>query len=106
MDDKKFTQDMFGVSTPTFVTPDVKANAHLQIKSLQNAQIFHFPNFSQPDVLDLITQGLWTKTQSSVFEAPYFSCVPYLLVRTKQCSTRCGRPRRSVRASRDFPSPT
>lgn len=24
-------------------------------------------------------QGLWTKTQSSPFEAPYFSCVPYLL---------------------------
>jgi len=79
MDEEKFTQDMFGVSTPTFVTPDVKANAHLQIKSLQNAQIFHFLNFSQPHVLDLITQGLWTKTQSSPFEAPYFSCVPYLL---------------------------
>jgi hypothetical protein len=24
-------------------------------------------------------QGLWTKTQTSPFEAPYFSCVPYLL---------------------------
>ena len=24
-------------------------------------------------------QGLWIKTQSSPFEAPYFSCVPYLL---------------------------
>ena len=24
-------------------------------------------------------QALWTKTQSSPFEAPYFSCVPYLL---------------------------
>ena len=24
-------------------------------------------------------QGLWVKTQSSPFEAPYFSCVPYLL---------------------------
>jgi hypothetical protein len=24
-------------------------------------------------------QGLWTKTQSSPLEAPYFSCVPYLL---------------------------
>jgi hypothetical protein len=24
-------------------------------------------------------QSLWTKTQSSPFEAPYFSCVPYLL---------------------------
>jgi hypothetical protein len=27
----------------------------------------------------MIMQGLWVKTQSSPFEAPYFSCVPYLL---------------------------
>ena len=27
MDEEKFTLDMFGVSTPTFVTPDTKANA-------------------------------------------------------------------------------
>jgi hypothetical protein len=27
----------------------------------------------------MIMQGLWIKTQSSPFEAPYFSCVPYLL---------------------------
>jgi hypothetical protein len=35
MDDEKFTQDMFGVSTPTFVTPDTKANAQLQIESVK-----------------------------------------------------------------------
>jgi hypothetical protein len=40
MDDEQFTQDMFGVSPPTFVTPDVKANAQLQVESLKNAQIF------------------------------------------------------------------
>ena len=79
MDDEKFTQDMFGVSTPTFVTPDTRANAQLQIESLKNAQIFYFLNFHRPHVLDLIMQGLWIKTQSSPFEAPYFSCVPYLL---------------------------
>jgi hypothetical protein len=79
MADEQFTQDMFGVSTPTFVTPDTRANAHLQINSLKNAQIFHFLNFDQPHVLDFIMQALWTKTQSSPFEAPYFSCVPYLL---------------------------
>jgi hypothetical protein len=79
MDEEKFTQDMFGVSTPTFVTPDVRANAHLQINSVNNAPIFHFINFKQPHLLDLIMQGLWVKTQSSPFEAPYFSCVPYLL---------------------------
>ena len=79
MDEEKFTVDMFGVSTPTFVTQDIKSNAHLQKWSVKNAQIFHFVNFEQPHIADMIMQGLWVKTQSSPFEAPYFSCVPYLL---------------------------
>ena len=79
MDDEKSTQDMFGVSPPTFVTPDTDANAQLQIESLKNAQIFYFVNLHRSHVLDLIMQGLWLKTQSSPLEAPYFSCVPYLL---------------------------
>ncbi len=79
LDDEKFTQDMFGVSTPTFVTPDTKANAQLQVESGKNTQIFYFVNFRRHHILDLIMQGLWIKTQSSPFEAPYFSCVPYLL---------------------------
>ena len=79
MEDEKFTQDMFGVSTPTFVTPDVIANAHLQIESVKNASLFYFLNLHRHHVLDLIMQSLWIKTQSSPFEAPYFSCVPYLL---------------------------
>ena len=79
MDDERFTQDMFGVSPPTFVTPDVEANAQLQKESLKNAQIYYFLNLHRSHVLDLIMQGLWTKTQSSPLEAPYFSCVPYLL---------------------------
>lgn len=76
---EKHTQDFLGVVTPTFVTPDVKANAQLQIESLKNAQIFYFLNLHRPHVLDLIMQSLWIKTQTSPFEAPYFSCVPYLL---------------------------
>jgi hypothetical protein len=46
---------------------------------VKNAQIFHFVNFDEPHIADMIMQGLWVKTQSSPFEAPYFSCVPYLL---------------------------
>src|SRR5437773_54439 len=46
--DEKFTQDMFGVSPPTFVTPDTKANAQLQIESLKNTQIYYFLNFHRP----------------------------------------------------------
>ena len=79
MEEEKFTQDFFGVSTPTFVTPDVRANAQLQRASLQNASLFYFVNFHRSHILDFIMQGLWVKTQSSPFEAPYFSCVPYLL---------------------------
>ncbi len=79
MDQEKHTLDMFGVSTPTFVTPHTRFNAQLQKASLQNAAIFHFLNFKQPHVMDMLMQGLWTKTQSSPFEAPYFSCVPYLM---------------------------
>ena len=79
MDEEQHTQDFTCVSTPTFVTRDTKSNAHLQKWSLKNAQLFHFLNLTQPHVLDLVMQGLWIKTQSSPFEAPYFSCVPYLL---------------------------
>src|SRR6185312_1596298 len=79
MAEEQFTQDLFGVSPPTFVTPDVRANAQLQIESVKNAQIFYFLNRHRSHLLDLIMQSLWTKTQSSPLEAPYFSCVPYLL---------------------------
>jgi hypothetical protein len=79
LDDERFTQDMFGVSTPTFVTPDTKANAQLQHWSYKNAQTFYFLNFAHPHVLDFIMQSLWIKTQSSPLESEYFSCVPYLL---------------------------
>lgn len=79
MQEEKFTQDFLAVCTPTFVTSDIKSNANLQRASLQNASIYHFLNFTQSHVLDLLMQGLWTKTQSSPLEAPYFSCVPYLM---------------------------
>ncbi len=79
MDEEKFTIDWTAVSTPTFVTPDTKANAQLQVESLKNAQMFYFLNLHRSHVLDLIMQSLFIKAQSSPFEAPYFSCVPYLL---------------------------
>ena len=79
MEEEKFTQDMFAISTPTFVTPDAIANAQLQVESVKNAQIFYFVNLHRHHILDLVMQSLWIKTQSGPFEAPYFSCVPYLL---------------------------
>ena len=44
MDQEKHTQDFVVVSPPTFVTPDINANAQLQIESGKNAQIFYFLN--------------------------------------------------------------
>jgi hypothetical protein len=79
MEDEKFTLDMFGVSTPTFVTADTRSNADLQHWSLKNASIFHFLKFKNHHLLDLVMQSLWIKTQSSPLESQYFSCVPYLL---------------------------
>jgi len=79
IEEEQHTLDMFGVSTPTFVTPDAKANAALQKWSVKNASIFYFLNFHDSHALDLVMQSLFIKTQSSPFEAPYFSCVPYLM---------------------------
>jgi hypothetical protein len=79
MDDERFTQDLFGTSAPTFVTPDTRANADLQHWSYQNAPIFYFFNFRESHVLDSIMNSLWTKTQTSPLESEYFSTVPYLL---------------------------
>jgi hypothetical protein len=79
LDDEKFTQDFFGISTPTFVTPDTRTNAKLQHWSYKNAQVFYFLNFRESHVLDSIMQLLWTRTQTSPLEGDYFSCVPYLL---------------------------
>ena len=79
LDDEQETLDMFGVSTPTFVTPDTKANANLQYWSYRNASVFHFASFRNSHFLDSFMQLLWTKTQTSPLEGDYFSCVPYLL---------------------------
>jgi hypothetical protein len=79
LDDEKFTQDLFGTSVPTFVSPDTRANAQLQHWSLKNAQLFYFFNLRETHILDGVMNLLWTKTQSSPLESQYFSCVPYLL---------------------------
>ena len=101
MDEEQFTQDMFGVSTPTFVTPDVRANAQLQLESLKNAQIFYFLNLRRPHVLDFIMQALLDEDA----EQPVRGAVLQLRARicwatARRCSTRCGRSRDGARRSR------
>ncbi|HZR90046.1 MAG TPA: catalase family protein [Bradyrhizobium sp.] len=77
--DEKYTQDFTGVCTPTFVTPDVKANARLQYWSRRHLPAFYFLDVRGPHLLDMAMQGLWNETQTNPLGATFYSCVPYLL---------------------------
>lgn len=79
MDDEQATQDLIAVCTPTFVTPDVIANADLQKEILRGTPAFYFIRPGRSHILDLIMQGWWNQTQANPLEAEYFSTVPYLL---------------------------
>jgi len=79
MDEEQFTQDMMGVCTPTFVTPDVRENAKLQYWSLVDMPIYYFINPFDSHILDFIMQALWNETQFNPLGHRYYSCVPYLL---------------------------
>src|SRR5919199_5376492 len=63
LDDEQHTLDMFGVSTPTFVTPNTTENSLLQYWSYRNAALFYFVNIGRSHILDSIMQFLWVKTQ-------------------------------------------
>jgi hypothetical protein len=79
LDDEKHTQDFISVCTPTFVTPDINANALLQVHVLRGTPGFYFFTTGLSHFLDFLMQGLWNETQTSPLEARYWSCVPYLL---------------------------
>ncbi len=78
LEDERFTQDFTGISTPVFTTPDLRENARLQAAIGRGLPLFYFIG---PDghFLDSLMQGLWSRTQTSPLETPYWSCVPYLL---------------------------
>lgn len=77
--DEQHTQDFTGVCTPTFVTPDTRANAQLQGRIVTGTTFFYFFNFVTPHILDAFMQSLWNKTQNNPLQARYYSTVPYLL---------------------------
>ena len=79
LDDEKHTQDLVAVCTPTFVTPNTRENAKLQIWSFRDLPIFYFLNVYDPHILDFLMQGLWNETQYNPLATRYWSCVPYLL---------------------------
>jgi hypothetical protein len=78
-DDEKHTQDFTSVCTPTFVTPNVKANGHLQYWSRRHLPVFHFFDPRETHLIDFIMQGLWNETQTNPLGQTYYSCVPYLM---------------------------
>ena len=78
--DEQHTQDFLGVCTPTFVTPNVKANAWLQYWSRRHLPAFYFLDLVHgTHLLDMLMQGLWNETQTNPLGAAFYSCVPYLL---------------------------
>ncbi|NND93135.1 MAG: catalase family protein [Granulosicoccus sp.] len=79
MQEERFTQDFIGVSTPTFVTPNVRENAKLQYWSLLDLPIFYFLNPRNSHLRDMLMQALWNETQYNPLGTRYWSCVPYLL---------------------------
>ena len=79
LDDEQFTQDLITVCTPSFVTPDIVANTSLQTEILKGTPAFYFFRPGHTHLLDLLMQSWWNETQTSPFEARYWSCVPYLL---------------------------
>lgn len=78
-DDEKATQDLICICTPTFVTPDTRANATLQHWSLREMPVFYFLDPRNPHILDFLMQSLWNETQYNPLGQRYYSCVPYLL---------------------------
>ena len=79
MEDEKFTQDFLAVCTPTFVTPNTRENAKLQLWSFRDLPVFYFLNPLDTHLLDFFMQSLWNETQYNPLGARYWSCVPYLL---------------------------
>lgn len=79
MDDERNTQDFTAICTPTFVTPDTRSNAQLQIWSKRHLPIWYFLDPRAPHILDFLMQGLWNETQYNPLGAHFYSCVPYLL---------------------------
>ena len=79
LDDEKFTQDFLSICTPTFVTPDTRANAKLQAWILKGRPLFYFTDPHDSHLLDGLMQSWWNKTQSNPLGERYWSCVPYLL---------------------------
>lgn len=79
LSEESTTQDLLGISAPTFTTPDVVQNAILQAEIGRGTPLFYFIRPSHLHLSDLIMQGLYAITAASPLQVGYHSCVPYLV---------------------------
>ena len=79
MPDERRTQDLTGISAPTFTTPNVVENLKLQRQLLAGTPIWYFVNPLDSHLLDGVMQGLYARLNTSPLEVTYWSCVAYLL---------------------------
>ena len=105
--DEKFTQDMFGVSTPTFVTAGYQGERAAANRERQNAQIFYFLNFHRPHVLDLHHAVAVDKDADEPPGGPVLQLRPTTFsARGKRCNILFGQRRTNERRYRaSLPSP-
>ena len=78
LEDERWTQDFTFISAPTFTTPNVVENVKLQRWLARGTPIFYFLNPFDSHLLDLLMQGLYSRTQANPLEADYWSCTSYL----------------------------
>ena len=78
IDEERHTQDFTTVSTPTFVSRDIRANVALQKWSKRHLGLFYFLDPRASHIRELAMQGLWSRTLSNPLAETYYGCVPYL----------------------------
>jgi hypothetical protein len=79
LDDERETQDLTGISAPTFTTPTVLENVKLQRASLAGWPVLYFLGPRDRHLADALMQGLYARTQRNPLFARYWSCSSYLL---------------------------
>jgi hypothetical protein len=94
--DEQRTQDLTGISAPTFTTPTVAENVKLQRRIGDGTPILYFLHPRDSHLLDGLMQGLYAKTQTNPLYEQYWSCSTYRLG-DRQAIHYSIRPRRVVR---------
>ncbi len=77
IDEERATQDFTAISTPMFVSRNLKANVALQHWSRRHLGLFYFLNPRASHVRELVMQGLWSEVLRNPLGLAYYSCVPY-----------------------------